>query len=50
MKILELRERAKTALKGKFSIKEYHNVVLGSGSIPLALLDRVVNDWIKKTA
>jgi uncharacterized protein (DUF885 family) len=50
MKILELRERAKTALKGKFSIKEYHNVVLGSGSIPLALLDRVVSDWIKKTA
>jgi uncharacterized protein (DUF885 family) len=50
MKILELRERAKTALGGKFSIKEYHNVVLGSGSIPLALLDRVVVDWIKKTA
>ena len=50
MKILELRERAKTALGGRFSIKEYHNVVLGSGSIPLALLDRVVTDWIKKTA
>jgi uncharacterized protein (DUF885 family) len=50
MKILELRERAKAALGGKFSIKEYHNVVLGSGSIPLALLDRVVADWIKKTA
>jgi uncharacterized protein (DUF885 family) len=50
MKILELRERAKTALGGKFSIKEYHNVVLGSGSIPLALLDRVVADWLKKTA
>ena len=50
MKILELRERAKTALGGKFSIKEYHNVVLGSGSIPLALLDRVVADWTKKTA
>ena len=49
-KILELRERAKTALGGGFSIKEYHNVVLGSGSIPLALLDRVVTDWIKKTA
>src|SRR5215471_6565967 len=50
MKILELRDRAKTALGGKFSIKEYHNVVLGSGSIPLALLDRVVTDWIKKSA
>jgi uncharacterized protein (DUF885 family) len=50
MKILELRERAKTALGRKFSIKEYHNVVLGNGSIPLALLDRVVTDWIKKVA
>jgi uncharacterized protein (DUF885 family) len=50
MKILELRERAKTALGRRFSIKEYHNVVLGSGSIPLALLDRVVTDWIRKTA
>jgi len=50
MKILELRERAKTALGAKFSIKEYHNVVLGSGSIPLALLERVVTDWTKKTA
>jgi uncharacterized protein (DUF885 family) len=50
MKILELRERAKAALGTKFSIKEYHNVVLGSGSIPLALLDRVVTDWAKRTA
>jgi uncharacterized protein (DUF885 family) len=50
MKILELRERAKTALGAKFSIKEYHNVVLGTGSIPLALLERVVDDWTTKTA
>jgi uncharacterized protein (DUF885 family) len=50
LKILELRERAKAALGAKFSIKEYHDVVLGSGSIPLALLERVVGDWAKKTA
>jgi uncharacterized protein (DUF885 family) len=50
LKILELRERAKKALGERFSIKEYHNVVLGSGSIPLALLERVVTDWTKKTA
>lgn len=50
MKILELRERAKTALGAKFSIKEFHNVVLGSGSIPLAMLERVVTDWTKKAA
>ena len=50
MKVLELRERAKAALGAKFSIKEYHNVVLGSGSIPLALLERVVTDWTKQPA
>lgn len=50
MKILELRERAKSALGARFSLKEYHNVVLGSGSIPLALLERVVTDWTKRTA
>ena len=50
MKILELRERAKTALGAKFSIKEYHNVVLGSGSLPLAVLERVVTDWTRKRA
>jgi uncharacterized protein (DUF885 family) len=50
LKILELRERAKRVLGARFSIKGYHNVVLGSGSIPLALLERVVTDWTKKTA
>lgn len=38
MKTLELRKRAKRTLGAKFSIKEYHNTVLGSGSIPRALL------------
>jgi uncharacterized protein (DUF885 family) len=47
MKILELREDAKMAMGTKFSIKQYHNVVLGNGQIPLALLERVVRDWEK---
>jgi uncharacterized protein (DUF885 family) len=50
MKILELRDRAKSALGTKFSIKEFHNVVLGSGSIPLSILERVVMEWAKKPA
>jgi len=28
------------------SLKEYHDVVLGNGSIPLMLLERVVNEWL----
>jgi uncharacterized protein (DUF885 family) len=48
MKILELREEAKKTMGAKFSLKAYHNVVLGNGSIPLTLLGRVVGDWEKK--
>ncbi|HWA27513.1 MAG TPA: DUF885 domain-containing protein [Lacunisphaera sp.] len=46
LKILELRTRAQTALKGKFSIKEFHNVVLRAGVVPLAVLESIVDDWI----
>lgn len=48
MKILEVREEAKKQMGAKFSIKAFHNVVLGNGSIPLTLLARVVGDWEKK--
>jgi uncharacterized protein (DUF885 family) len=48
MKILELREEAKKTMGAQFSLKAYHNVVLGNGSIPLTLLARVVGDWEKK--
>ena len=46
LKILELRESARQALGAKFSLKDYHDVVLGGGSIPLTLLERVVKEWI----
>jgi uncharacterized protein (DUF885 family) len=46
LKILELRAKAKTALGAKFSIKEFHNVVLRAGVVPLAVLEAVVDDWI----
>jgi uncharacterized protein (DUF885 family) len=48
MKILQLREEARKVMGAKFSLKAFHNVVLGSGSIPLTLLERVVGDWEKK--
>ncbi len=47
LKILELRDAARAALGNRFSLKEYHDVVLGNGSIPLMLLDRVVREWIQ---
>jgi hypothetical protein len=38
LRILEQREKAKAALGAKFSIKEFHNVVLRCGSMPLNVL------------
>lgn len=45
-KILELRERAKTELGTKFDIKAFHDVVLTGGSMPMALLEQRVDQWI----
>jgi hypothetical protein len=46
LKILELRQRAMDELGGDFDIKEFHNLVLGSGSMPLDILERVVQGYI----
>jgi len=47
LKILECRERAKKALGAKFSLRQFHNKVLMTGTVPLELLDRQVDAWIK---
>ncbi|HND60132.1 MAG TPA: DUF885 domain-containing protein, partial [Opitutaceae bacterium] len=46
LRILELREKAQTALGPKFSIKEFHNLVLRGGSMPLEVLAQEVDRWI----
>jgi uncharacterized protein (DUF885 family) len=46
LKILELRERAKTALGPKFDLKAFHDVVLDSGALPMDVLDKQVDGWI----
>ena len=46
LKILELRERAKAALGDKFTLGEYHDIVLRDGPVPLALLEEKVDTWI----
>ncbi|HEY0232672.1 MAG TPA: DUF885 domain-containing protein [Dokdonella sp.] len=48
LKILELREKAKQALGPKFSLSRFHDQVLTHGALPLALLERVIDDWIKQ--
>jgi len=49
MKILELREKAKTELGDKFDIREFHNVVLKNGAVPLSILEELIDEYIAKT-
>ncbi len=46
LKLLEVRQRAREALGDQFDIKEFHNVVLGNGVLPIGVLEHVVEDWI----
>lgn len=50
LKIIELRERAKIALAEKFDIREFHDVVLRNGPVPLNVLSKLVDDYIKKSS
>ena len=49
LRILELREAAKAALGARFSIKEFHNVVLRGGSLPLSVLAQEIDAWVAAT-
>lgn len=46
LKLLELRQRAETQLGSQFDIKKFHDLILGSGALPLIVLDQRVNEWI----
>ncbi|MDR0184190.1 DUF885 domain-containing protein [Lysobacter arvi] len=46
LKIVELRERARAALADRFDIRAFHDLVLGNGAVPLAVLEASVDDWI----
>jgi len=48
LKILELRQQAMDALGDDFELAEFHNVVLGNGSMPLGILEQVVEQYIQE--
>ncbi|HET9483114.1 MAG TPA: DUF885 domain-containing protein [Xanthomonadales bacterium] len=46
--ILALREKARAALGERFDIRRFHDEVLKNGAMPLAILERVIDDWIAR--
>jgi uncharacterized protein (DUF885 family) len=49
LKILELRDRAQKALGSRFDLREFHDVVLRNGTIPLDLLEEQVDTYIAQS-
>jgi uncharacterized protein (DUF885 family) len=47
LKIRELRQRAEKELGDEFDVREFHDVVLGSGAIPLTVLEENVDSYIR---
>lgn len=45
-KFWQLRMRAESVLGDKFDIREFHNVVLADGALPLPVLESKVDRWI----
>lgn len=49
LKIEQLRARAEEALGDRFDIRAFHDTILTGGAMPLKLLERRVDQWIKET-
>lgn len=46
LKIRSLRTKAEQALGDKFNIAQFHNQILDSGSLPLDVLEKKIDQWI----
>lgn len=48
IKIRELRKKAENELKEKFNIRDFHEVILGVGTVTLSIMETRVNNYIKQ--
>jgi len=46
IKLQELRKLATAELGDKFDIRDFHDLIIGVGSVPLTTLEAIVRDWI----
>lgn len=44
--ILRMRAKAEAELGDKFNLKDFHELVLGNGAMPLGILEQTVDEWI----
>jgi uncharacterized protein (DUF885 family) len=49
IKIRELRKKAEEALGDKFNIREFHEVILGEGTVTLSIMENRIESYIQKT-
>jgi uncharacterized protein (DUF885 family) len=47
LKIRELRTKAERELGARFNVRQFHDVVVGQGAVPMDVLERQVEGWIK---
>ncbi|HUS06454.1 MAG TPA: DUF885 domain-containing protein [Bryobacteraceae bacterium] len=48
LKIKEMRALAEKSLGGRFNLRDFHDLVIGNGSLPLDLLEERVKGWIER--
>lgn len=50
LKIMELRERAKTKLNDRFDLRRFHNAILDQSAVPLPVLETLMDEWMASQA
>jgi hypothetical protein len=50
LRLIELREKARQALGERFSLKDFHNAVRTTGTLPIDMLEREVDTYIQSAA
>ncbi|MGH8928235.1 MAG: DUF885 domain-containing protein, partial [Acidimicrobiia bacterium] len=46
LEIEQIRRNAESRLGSRFDIREFHDAVLSTGSVPISTLKRVITDWV----
>jgi uncharacterized protein (DUF885 family) len=47
IELMRIRSEAEAALGADFDLREFHTIVLSNGSMPIEVLERVVESWVE---